>query len=227
MNIENKIKNCEINLKQLNQFDPDPHYVEYFLDKLIVEINEIKEQILEEINTELGLFVSGKISERKLHEKAKLKKDSNTMKFLEWYIQKQNDIHKNSYPKMMEKIILFKTEFKKLPEIKIMLRASCRYKDDVNHQIKVSLKDNKLRSKEELQIEIRRQTPMFLETINNKRSQKNEPNVKKDQVVATTCVDIEEFKNIEILYTSQIYTSIIKKLADESRDKIKEILRKN
>jgi uncharacterized protein involved in tolerance to divalent cations len=69
----------------------------------------------------------------------------------------------------MRKIYPFKEEFKKLPEIKIMIRTSNRYKDNINQQIKVDLNHKKLRSKEELNIVIERQSQVFLEIINHKR----------------------------------------------------------
>jgi hypothetical protein len=42
MNIEEEIKNCEIYLKQIKQYNPDPHYVDYFLNKYIISIERIK-----------------------------------------------------------------------------------------------------------------------------------------------------------------------------------------
>ena len=35
MNIEEEIKKCEILLKQIKQYDPDPFYVNYFFIKYI------------------------------------------------------------------------------------------------------------------------------------------------------------------------------------------------
>ncbi|MDH3856179.1 MAG: hypothetical protein OES27_08685, partial [Nitrosopumilus sp.] len=83
----------------------------------------------------------------------------------------------------------------------------------------------KLRSKEELDIEIKRQLPIFLEIINYKRNKKNEPKVRKNQIVATACLDIEDYKDIEIMYASKIYIPVMKRLIDESRKKIKELTR--
>ena len=227
MNIEEEIKNCEIYLKQIKQYNPDPHYVDYFLNKYIISIERIKNQIFEEANTDFGLFISDNVSEQKFYEKAKLKNDKNAIKFSEWYFLKQIEKHKNPYPNLMRKICLFKDEFKKLPEIKIMIRASNRYKDDINQQIKVGLNHKKLRSKEELDIEIKRQSQIFLEIINDKRNKKNEPSVGRNQIVASACLDIEKFQNIEITYASEIYMSVIKQLVDESRKKIKELVSYN
>lgn len=223
MNIEEEIKNCEIYLKQIKLYDPDPHYVDYFLNKYIISIKRVKNKIFEEANTDFGLFISDDVTERKFYEKAKLKKDKEAIKFSEWYFLKQIEKHKNLYPNIMRKICLFKDEFKKLPEIKIMMRASNRYKDDINQQIKVNLNHKKLRSKEELYIEIERQSPIFLEIINHKRNKKNEPSVRRNQIIASSCLDIEKFQNIEIAYTSEIYMSVIKQLVDESRKKIKDL----
>lgn len=99
---------------------------------------------------------------------------------------KYSEEHENLYPNFISKIFDFKKKFGKLPQIKIMIRAKDRYKDDVNQQIKINLSNEKLRSKKELQIEIKRQMPIFLEIINSKRQIKNEPKVKENQIVAST-----------------------------------------
>ncbi len=225
MKIEEEIKNCEIYLKQIKQYDPEPFYVNYFFNKYVVSINRIKNQIFEEANTEFGLFVSEKVTEQKFFEKAKLKDDKNAIKFSEWFIQKYLDKHKNQYPNIMRKICLFEDKFKRLPEVKIMIRASNRYKDDVKQQIKIDLKHMKFRSREDLSIEIKKQSSVFLEIINQKRNKNNEPKIRREQIIASACIDIEEFKNCEIAYTSEVYMEIIKQLVFESRMKIKELTR--
>ena len=104
-----------------------------------------------------------------------------------------------------------------------MLRASDRYKDDIYQQIKVNLKQSKIRSKEELEIEIKRQLSVYLEIINHKRKQKNEPKVDGKQVKASAFLDIEDYKDIEISYASEIYIPVLERLVKESRNKIKEL----
>ena len=223
MNIEKTIKNCEINLKQIKQYDPDPYYVNYFFNEYINSVNDTFNGIFEEGNRDFGLFISEKISQINFDEKAKMKNDQNAIKFSEWYSLEYNQEHKNPYPNFIKKICEFKNKFEKLPKIKIMIRASDRYKDDIYQQIKVNLSHEKLRSKEELEIEIKRQSPIFLEIINHKRSKNNEPKVGKNQVVASTFLDIEEYKDIEIVYAAEIYIPVVKRLVEESRKKMKEL----
>jgi len=223
MNIEEAIKNCEIYLKQIKQYDPDPFYVNYFFNEYINSVNDILNGIFEEANRDFGLFILDRISYKKFHEKAKKKNDQNAMKFSEWYSTKYNQEHENSYPNFIKKICQFKNELQKLPKIKVMIRASDRYKDDVNQQIKVNFSHEKLGSKEELGIEIKRQLPIFLEIINYKRNKNNEPKVGKNQVIASAFLDIEEHNNIEIAYASEIYIPVMKRLVKESRKKIKEL----
>ena len=127
----------------------------------------------------------------------------------------------------MNGICNFRNKFKKLPDIKIMIRALDRYKDDVNQEIKVPLSNKKLRSKDELEIEIKRQLPIFLEIINHKRREKNEPKVEENQVIASTFFDSENNENIEIVYAAEIYIPVMKRLVEESREKIKELTRNN
>jgi len=223
MNIEEAIKNCEIYLKKIKQYDPDPYYVNYFFNKYIISINNTFNGIFEEADRDFGLFISQKISKKKFDEKAKMKNDKNAKKFSEWYSMKYTEEHRNSYPNFIQKICQFKNKFEKLPEIKIMIRASDRYKDDIHQQIKVNLSHGKLCSNEELVIEIKRQLPIFLEIINHKRNKKNEPKVVKKQVIASAFLDIEKHKNIEIVYASEIYIPVMKRLVEESRKKIKEL----
>ena len=223
MNIEEAIKKSEISLKQIKQYDPDPFYVNYFFNEYIISINNIINLIFEEANRDFGLFILQNVSEKKFSEKANMKNDKNAIKFSDWYSMKYNEEHKNPYPNFMKKICQFRNKFGKLPEIKIMIRASDRYKDDINQQIKINLSHEKLRSKEELDIEIKRQLPIFLEIINHKRDKKNEPKVSENQIVASAFLDIEDHKNIEIVYASEIYIPVIKRLVEESRKKIKEL----
>jgi hypothetical protein len=223
MNIEEAIKNCEIYLKQIKQYDPDPYYVNYYFNEYVTSINNIINGIFEEANRDFGLFILQNVSERKFSEKANMKNDKNAIKFSEWYSMKYIEEHKNPYPNFMKKICQYRNKFGKLPEIKIMIRASDRYKDDINQQIKINLSHEKLRSKEELDIEIKRQLPIFLEIVNHKRNKKNEPKVGENQIVASAFLDIEDHENIEIVYASEIYMPVIKRLVEESRKKIKEL----
>ncbi len=223
MNIEKTIKDCEIYLKQIKQYEPDPFYVNYFFNEYINSVNDIFNGIFEEGNRDFGLFISEKISQTKFDKKAKMKNDKNAIKFSAWYSIEYNQEHENPYPNFIKKICQFKNKFDKLPKIKIMIRASDRYKDDIYQQIKVNLNHEKLRSKEELDIEIKRQSPIFLEIINHKRNKNNEPKVGKNKVIASAFLDIEECKDIEIVYAAEIYIPVMKRLVEESRKKIKEL----
>tara|TARA_B100000959_G_scaffold165075_1_gene172984 strand:+ start:866 stop:1549 length:684 start_codon:yes stop_codon:yes gene_type:complete len=223
MNIEEEIKNCGIYSKQIKQYDPDPFYVNYFFSKYINSINNIINGIFEEANIDFGLFIKGKISQKEFHEIANMKKDVNALKFSEWFSIKYKKEHENPYPNSMNKICQFKNENESLPKIKIMIRAIERYKNDFNQEIKIDLRNGKIISKEQLDIEIKRQTPIFLETINAKRKEKDEPKVTNKKIIASAFVNLEKDKDVEIMYLCQIYTPVIKRLIDESRDKIKEL----
>ena len=223
MNIEEEFKKCEIFSKQIKQYDPEPFYVNYFFIKYLSTIENIINRIFEEANADFGLFVTGKITQKKFNDKAKIKQDFDALKFSEWFSNKYEIEHKNPYPNFMNKILQYKKTNKKLPEIKIMIRAIERYKDDIYQEIYVDLKNKKIISKEQLEIEIRRQLPVFLEIINKKRNSKDEPKVSKKKITSSAFLTLEDGQNIEIMYLCQIYTPVIKRLIDESRDMIKEI----
>ena len=181
MNVEEEIKKCGIYSKQIKQYDPDPFYVDHFFNKYIDSINNIINGIFEEASIDFGLFITRGITQKKFNEKASIKKDKNALKFSEWFSIKYKEEHKNPYPNFMNEICQFKNKNESLPEIKIMIRATERYKNDFNQEIKIDLKDGKIISKEQVNIEIKRQSEMFLEIINAKRNEKEEPKVTKEK----------------------------------------------
>ena len=78
-------------------------------------------------------------------------------------------------------------------------------------------------SRDQLDIEIKRQTQMFLKIINAKRNQKDEPKVTKKNIISSAFVNLKKEQDVEIMYLCQIYTPVIRRLIDESRDKIKKL----
>ena len=93
------IKDCEIYLDRIKQYDPDPYYVSYFFGKYIDSVNNTYNEILEEANRDFGLFILKNISKDKIYEKAKTKNDKNAIKFVEWYSTKYIEEHEKPYPK--------------------------------------------------------------------------------------------------------------------------------
>ncbi|HSB83146.1 MAG TPA: hypothetical protein VLD64_01490 [Nitrosarchaeum sp.] len=223
MDCKEKIEECESILKQIIRFEPDPYYVKYFFNSYLYSVNNVYAGIFEEANRDFGLFISGKYTRDAFLEKAKIKDDQKAMDFLLWFDKKYEEEHQNPYPNFIKKSCKLQNEQKKLPKIKIMIRAKERYAEDPNQEILVNLKNDKLRSVEELQIEIKRQTPIFLDIINYKRNNNNEPRINEKQITVSTFLDIEDEGEIEIVYASKIYISVMKRLSMDVRKKIKEL----
>ena len=149
--------------------------------------------------------------------------DLKAVDFISWYDKKYVEEHNNPYPDFIKKCCELIDEHKKLPKIKVMIRVKERYSEDHNQEILVFLKNEKLRSIEELQIEIKRQMLVFLEMINYKRSN-SEPRINEKQITVSTFLDIEENgEEIEIVYAIKIYISMIKRFLIDIRKKIKEL----
>lgn len=223
MDCKEKIEECKSILKQIIRFEPDPYYVKYFFNSYLYSVNNVYAGIFEEANRDFGLFISGKYTRETFLEKAKIKNDQKAIDFLSWFDKKYEEEHQNPYPNFIKKSCKLQNEQKKLPKIKIMIRAKERYAEDPNQEILVNLKNYKLRSVEELQIEIKRQTPIFLEIINYKRNNNNEPRINEKQITVSTFLDIEDEGEIEIVYASKIYISVMKRLSMDVRKKIKEL----
>jgi len=224
MNIEGKIKDCEYNLKQINHFNPDPYYVDYFFKAYLQSVIDVYDEILEEANRDFGLFIPGKCTKEKFERKATDKNDQLALKFLSWFKDNYENEHNSSYPSFIKKIICFFKMYNHLPKITIKIQANQRYKDDVFQSIQVGLTKGKIRSKQELQIEIKRQMPVFLEIINQKRNRQNEPKVAEDQIIASAFLKIKNH-DVEISHACKIYLSVMKRFLDESRNEIKKFTR--
>jgi hypothetical protein len=225
MNVEGKIEDCEYNLKQINHFNPDPYYVNNFLEAYIQSVIDVYDGIFEEANQDFGLFISGKCTKEKFEKKAVGKNDQLALNFLSWFKENYENQHESSYPNFIKKITHFFKENKYLPKINIKIVANQRYKNDIFQLIHVGLTNGKIRSEEELKIEIKRQIPVFLEIINQKRKNKAEPKVHENQVIATTFLEMENFEDIEISQACEIYLPVLKRFLDESRNEIKRLVR--
>ena len=223
MNAEEKIEECIFNLNQIKYFDPDPFYVNYFFSLFIKSVKQVYDGIFKEANNDFGLFVLMDCNKEKFLKKALIKQDKKALQFVDWFEKKIEIEHKSSYPKFIKDVIDFQKKFNRLPKIKIMIRAKQRYSKDVNQEIVVKLTNGKLSSKEELNVEIKKNLPIFLEIINNKRKLNNEPKVNQKQAIASTFMKINENEEYEISYASEIYIPILKRFVSDSRQKLREL----
>ena len=206
----------------MKQYEPDPYYINYFLNTYINSINKIFSGIFEGAASDFGLFISGKINQQAFEEKNQIKKDKVINQFLDWYkFQHINTEGKLSSKFFKEITQLYQT--KKALKIKIMIRAKQRLLDDIFQEIEIILKNGKLISKEELRLEILKQSTFFLESINAKRKENREPLVKKNQIIPNTFVEIDE-RDFEIIYCSENYLKTATKIVQDSRKKIKELI---
>jgi hypothetical protein len=221
MNLKQKIEECEYNLKQIKHFNPDPYYVGYFFEDFIKSVIDVYDGIIQEASNDFGFFISN-CTIQKFENKALEKKDKPAMEFLSWYNENFKSEHQASYPKLIEKIISSYKETKSLPKITANLVIIPRYEDDISQEISIPLKNGKIKSKQELQIEIKRQIPLFLEVINNKRKNRNEPKVSDSQVMVSTFLGDIEFQNKEISYLCEIYLSVLERIFKESIIQIKK-----
>jgi len=223
MDVKEKIRDCEFNLKQIKNFNPDPHYVNYFFKDYLQSVIKVYDEIFDKANKDFGLFVSGKCTKEKFEIKARGKKDHLALEFLSWFEKQYEEEHNNPYPNFIKKVINFFVDYRVLPKITIKMISNQRYKDDVVQEIKVKLSKGSIRSKEDLQTEIRRQIPMFLELINQKRKECDEPMVSENQVISSAFLDLQNYEDVEILCACEVYLSVMKRLSEESKKQIKRL----
>jgi len=223
MNFEEKIKDCKYNLKQIKHFNPDPYYVGYFFKNYLQTVSDIYDGIFGEANRDFGLFVSEKCTKEKFQVKAIEKKDKLALEFLSWFEKYYKDEHHNQYPNFLKQVLEFFVKYGKLPNITIKMLSNQRYADDVIQEIHVELTKGRIRSKEYLQMEIKRQITIFLELINQKRKKYDEPKVLENQVITSSFLELENYQDVEIPYACEIYLPVVVRLFEESQKEIKRL----
>ena len=225
MNIEEKLEQCEFNLKQIIHYNPDPYYVNHFLMKFVQYVSDIYNGIIEEADRDFGLFIVGKYTLQEFERKSKEKNDDLALEFFYWYNKNYNQEHKAAYPNYIKNLIYFYEKTGDLPKIKIKIISDKRYKDDISQEILVDLSKGKIRSKDQLELEIKRQIPIFLELINNKRKNNGEPKVSVNQIMASAFIDTGNNLDFEILDVCQAYLPVLRRFVDSARRKISQLTR--
>ena len=224
---DDRIKDCKYNLTQIIHFNPDPHYVAYFFQEYIHCVIKFYEEILQEANGDFGLFISEKCTVENFEKKSIEKNDETALKFLSWFKENYKKEHNGAYANFIKTIISYYSQKKKIPKILIKILADQRYKDDPVQRVIVGLKEGKLKSKDELKIEVKRQTPIFLEIINQKRESMGEPKVNESQVISSTFLELKNLEDVEIPQACEIYISVMIRFLEDSRRKIKKLATRN
>lgn len=224
MSVEEKLKDCQDNLKQIQYFNPNPFYVNFFLKSYLKSVNHVYDGIFEEANTDFGLFLNEICNKKNFQRKAIDKNDSLALEFCSWFDKYYKNEHEKTYPDFISQILDFFDKNGSLPKISIKILANQKYRNDIIQQIQPDLIKGKLRSKESLEIEIKRNIPLFLNLINQKRKNNNEPKVSESNVIVSSFLDLESYDQIEIPYACEIYLHVLKRIVKESREKIKKVL---
>ena len=223
MDIEQRIKDCEFNLKQINYFNPDPYFVSHFFENYIKHVKNFYLGIIEEASIDYGLVSSSKTTITEFAEKAYEKNDEYSLKFLSWYNENFKNEHKTPYPNFIKKAIFMNATEYHCSKFSIKLISNQRYQDDPFLEIKFARKDNKPIYTDMLNIEMNRQIPIFLDIINKKRKNNNEPKVLESQVIPSAFLKKNGVEGIEILKACEVYLFVLNRILKESRKKIKEL----
>jgi hypothetical protein len=184
MDIEEYIKECRDIVQQIENYDPDPYYVKYYFKNFLDLINKIINNIFKEADIRFGTFID-KYDKETFEQKARKKNDKNAIKFVEWFEKKYENSHESPYPHFIKKI---REDYRcgKELELKIMLRAKERYENDVPYVMPMRLSNKKIPSRGELLVEIQKHTSIFLDLMNSKRRNNDEPQIGPKDVIASS-----------------------------------------
>lgn len=224
MKIDELIKECKSNLFQIENFEPDPYYVKYFLKLFLKYASKICDAVFEEKSNEFGLF--GVDTKNKFRYQAVSKQDKKAIKFSDWFDKKFHDEHQSVYPDFMLNLIKLQEKGKEIPRIQIMLRPKEQYVNDIYQEILPKMINGKLQSKEELFVEIKRNASIFLEIVNHKRKLNNQSKINEKQIMTVTCMKFNE-ENFEIIHACKTYLTVLNRIIIESEKEKNIIIKSN
>ncbi len=256
------IQECTKYAKQIKLHDPDPYYVKYCFSEYLKSVDVVINDIFASADVDFGVFSPQPVTRNSFatHIVQKYNKYQNSLafKFLRWFDEQYNgQWHTGTYPFMMRITRDVFRITRKIPRVKIMLRPKHRYKDDPTFELStVGLtSDDKLHSKDALRIQMNRYMPIFLDLVNHKRQQQNEPVVSAKQVVASAFAIVDDTSVIcgnqhinypqqykydalidltvlprttikmEIGHAAELYTHLIKRMRSESSAYIKQLIK--
>ena len=240
------VQRCAEHAGYIGLHDPDPHYTGHCFAEYLRAADAAVDGIFVAAGADFGLSL-GRPATRDSFAQGIRHGDILASEFLKWYDdQYQHQWHSGTYPHMMMMARDMARATGQAPEIRIMIRAEDRYRDDPIYDIDTTglVSNGRLCSRDGLLARVRYMTPIFLELVNHKRRQKGEPRVSGKGVVASAFAVIHAGGHagkpcapppppspqssppvlMELAYAAEVYVQVIQRMRSESASYIRGLI---
>lgn len=238
---------CSVYARLLRLHDPDPYYVGHLFSMYLRAADAAINDIFAGADTDFGLFARGRPMTRDsfaahLIRRRQLRRqrqggsghDALATEFLRWYDgQYDGQWHHppGSYPHLMRIARDAARTSPRLPDVRITMVATDMYRDDPVYEMDMAglTVGGRLRSRAELDAQVRRRTPVFLEMVNHKRRRYGEPATRAGRVAASASAALcgggarGPYATMNIPRAAEVYVSTIKRMRAESALRMREV----
>lgn len=226
------VRECLMRARQIRLHDPDPYYAGHHFEQYLRAANAAVDGIFRTAGTDFGLLpCMGKHAARDSFEaaiRARGERDASASEFLEWYdAQDSGPWHSAVYTRAVGAARRMVRIRGRAPGVRVMIGVSDGYADDPSYEVDtagLTSRGGRLRSRDELSVEVRRRLPAFLEMVNDKRRRSGEPGASAGKVVAFCFAVVRhggETHAVGMARAADVYVQTLQRMISESEARIR------
>lgn len=227
------VQECRMRARQIRLHNPDPHYTGHHFEQYLRAANAAVDGIFHTAGIDFGLLACmGKPATRDSFEYAireRGRRDALASEFLKWYdAQHSGPWHSAVYTRAVGAARHMIRTHGRAPGVRIMISVSDGYADDPSYEVDTAglTSRGRLRSRDEMSVEVRRRLPAFLDMVNDKRRRRGEPAASAGNVGAFCFAVVRhggKTHAVEMARAADVYVQALQRMISESEVRIREL----
>lgn len=229
------MQECRMRARQIRLHDPDPYYAGHHFGQYLRAANAAVDGIFHTAGTDFGLLsCMGKYAARGSFEaaiRARGGRDAAASEFLGWFdAQDSGPWHSAAYTRVVGAARRMVRTHGRAPEVRVMISISDGYADDPSYEVDtagLTSRGGRLRSRDELSVEVRRRLPAFLDMVNDKRRRSGEPAASAGDVGASCFAVVRHdggrTHTAEMARAADVYVQTLQRMISESEARIRDL----
>ncbi|MCE2498886.1 MAG: hypothetical protein J4F28_07890 [Nitrosopumilaceae archaeon] len=227
------VQECRMRARQIRLHNPDPYYTGHHFEQYLRAANAAVDGIFHTAGIDFGLLpCMGKPATRDSFEAAireRGRRDALASEFLEWYdAQHSGPWHSAVYTRAVGAARRTVRTHGRAPGVRIMISASDGYADDPSYEVDTAglTSRGRLRSRDELSVEVRRRLPAFLDMVNDKRRRSGEPAASAKDVGAFCFAVVRhggKTHAVDMARAADVYVQALQRMISESEARIRDL----
>ena len=228
------MQECRMRARQIRLHNPDPYYAGRHFEQYLRAANAAVDGIFHTAGIDFGLLpCRGTPAARDSFEAAirgRGGRDASASEFLEWFDARHSGTwHSAVYTRAVGAARRMVRAHGRAPGVRILIGVSDGYADDPSYEVDTAglTYRGRLRSRDELSVEVRRRLPAFLDLANDTRRRSGEPAVSAKDVGAFCFAVVRheggETNTVEMAREADVYVQALQRMISESEARIRDL----